>query len=91
MTASDVDESKAPYLVRGCRLSKDNVLLMPEGILKLSASALRILALCDGQRSVAQIVGILQAEYAPAVHQKIRDDVVTYLAKLLDKKAVELK
>lgn len=91
MTAAAIAESQVPSLARGCRIGKDRVLLMPEGILKLSVSALRILELCDGKRSVAEIVSALQAEYAPEVHARIRSDVLSYLGSLAEKKAVELR
>ena len=91
MTAAALDESKVPALARGCRLGKDQVLLMPEGILKLSASAVRILELCDGKRSIADIVSTMQSTYAPEVHERIRADVHSYLSSLAQKQAVELR
>jgi pyrroloquinoline quinone biosynthesis protein D len=71
-------------------LGADGVLLLPEGILKLSETGLKIVALCDGARTVAQIVESIQTEYTPSLRPKIREDVHAYLAKLADKKAVDL-
>jgi pyrroloquinoline quinone biosynthesis protein D len=66
-----------PRLVTGARLRYDDVreehlLLVPEGAVRLNASAAEVLELCDGQRSVDEIVGVLAARYDTA---DIGDDV----------------
>lgn len=43
-----------------------HVLLYPEGMVKLNASAAAILALCDGTRSPQDIVAALKARYPDA-------------------------
>ena len=60
-----------PRLVTGARLRYDEVreehlLLVPEGAVRLNPSAAEVLELCDGQRSVDEIVGILTARYEGA-------------------------
>ncbi len=40
------------------------VLLYPEGMVQLNDSAAEILKRCDGERSMAQIVGELEAAFA---------------------------
>ena len=67
-----------PRLVTGARLQYDEVreehlLLVPEGAVKLNATAVAVLELCDGERSLDDIVGALSARYAGA---DVRDDVV---------------
>ena len=57
-----------PRLVTGARLRYDEVreehlLLVPEGAVRLNPSAAEVLELCDGQRSVDEIVGVLTARY----------------------------
>jgi pyrroloquinoline quinone biosynthesis protein D len=57
-----------PKLVRRSRLKYDqvrssHVLLMPERVVMLSATAAEILGLCDGARSVADIVRELEGRY----------------------------
>jgi len=89
--SGEPSDFQVPSLARGCRLGKDQVLLMPEGIIKLSASAIRILELCDGKRNVAEIVSTLQKEYAAETHAKINTDVRAYLSTLVAKKALELR
>jgi pyrroloquinoline quinone biosynthesis protein D len=67
-----------PRLATGARLRYDEVreehlLLIPEGAVTLNATAAEVLELCDGGRSVEDIVGALSARYDGA---DVRDDVV---------------
>jgi pyrroloquinoline quinone biosynthesis protein D len=66
-----------PRLVTGARLQYDDVreehlLLVPEGAVRLNPSAVAVLELCDGERSVDEIVSTLSARYEGA---DLRDDV----------------
>jgi pyrroloquinoline quinone biosynthesis protein D len=67
-----------PRLVTGARLRYDEVreehlLLIPEGAVRLNATAAEVLELCDGVRSLHDIVGALSARYEGA---DVRDDVL---------------
>ncbi len=67
-----------PRLVTGARLRYDEVreehlLLIPEGVVRLNPSAAEVLELCDGERSLDDIVGALSARYEGA---DVRDDVL---------------
>jgi pyrroloquinoline quinone biosynthesis protein D len=67
-----------PRLVTGARLGYDDVreehvLLIPEGVVRLNPTAAEVLELCDGERSLDDIVGALSARYAGA---DVHDDVV---------------
>ena len=67
-----------PRLVTGARLRYDEVreehlLLIPEGAVRLNASAAEVLELCDGERSLDEIVAALSARYAGAA---VREDVL---------------
>lgn len=53
-----------------------HVLLYPEGMVKLSASAGEILRRCDGRRSVADIVAELERQYPG---HALRPDVIRFL------------
>ena len=60
-----------PRLVTGARLRYDEVreehlLLVPEGAVRLNPTAAQVLELCDGQRSVDDIVGVLAARHEGA-------------------------
>jgi pyrroloquinoline quinone biosynthesis protein D len=66
-----------PRLVTGARLRYDevreeHVLLVPEGAVRLNPTAAAVLELCDGDRSLDDIVGALSARYDGA---DLRDDV----------------
>ena len=67
-----------PRLMTGARLRYDevreeHVLLVPEGVVRLNPTAAEVLELCDGERSLDDIVGALSARYEGA---DVRDDVV---------------
>jgi pyrroloquinoline quinone biosynthesis protein D len=60
-----------PRLTTGARLRYDEVreehlLLVPEGAVRLNESAAAVLELCDGERSVDDIVGVLTERYQGA-------------------------
>ncbi|HLJ82973.1 MAG TPA: pyrroloquinoline quinone biosynthesis peptide chaperone PqqD [Candidatus Eremiobacteraceae bacterium] len=60
--AADVDPACVPRLRPGVRLrtvGPDSVLLVPEGVVNLSATAGAIVAAIDGSRSVADIVALM--------------------------------
>lgn len=66
-----------PRLATGARLRYDEVrqehlLLVPEGAVRLNRTAAEVLELCDGERSLDEIVGALSARYDGA---DLRDDV----------------
>ena len=66
-----------PRLVTGARLRYDEVreehlLLVPEGAVRLNPSAVEVLKLCDGERSVDEIVAVLAARFEGA---DVGDDV----------------
>ena len=66
-----------PRLTTGARLRFDEVreehlLLIPEGAVRLNPSAAEVLGLCDGERTLEDIVGVLAERYPGA---DLRDDV----------------
>ena len=75
-----------PRLATGARLRYDDVreehlLLIPEGAVRLNATAAEVLALCDGERSVDDIAGTLSARYDGA---DVRGDVQELLTSLAE-------
>ena len=67
-----------PRLVTGARLRYDevreqHVLLIPEGVVRLNPTAAEVLEMCDGERSLDEIVGALSARYDGS---DVRDDVL---------------
>jgi coenzyme PQQ biosynthesis protein PqqD len=72
-----------PSLWRLARLQFDpvrnqRVLLYPEGVVLLNDTGAAILDLCDGRRSVAEIAGILGAQF----NVDVTADVIEYLSGL---------
>jgi pyrroloquinoline quinone biosynthesis protein D len=81
-----------PRLPGKARLKWDAVrekhlLLFPEGVLVLNPTAHAVLALCDGQRTVAEITQTLAAQYA---NDTLAGDVRDLLQTLADKGLVSL-
>jgi pyrroloquinoline quinone biosynthesis protein D len=90
---STPDLHSRPSLAVGCRLNEkgqqSRVLHMPERALRLSGPSLEILERCDGQRTVQQIISELQELYSKAEPQKVEDDILGYLARLHDQRALD--
>ncbi len=66
-----------PRLATGARLQYDDVreqdvLLVPEGVVRLNPTAAAVLELCDGERSLEEIINTLSARYDGT---DLRDDV----------------
>src|ERR1051326_4713099 len=84
-----VNEASRPVLPRHARLKFDEtrqlwVILAPERVLAPDEIAVEILQLCDGARSVAQIIDQLAAKYS-AERATIGADVIAMLQDLADK------
>jgi pyrroloquinoline quinone biosynthesis protein D len=80
-----------PHLARQVRLEWDpvreqQVLLAPEGVLVLNQTGATILGLCDGERTVVEIVEELRGRYNRVAGEEVRD----FLARLAAKRMVEL-
>ncbi|WP_214368725.1 pyrroloquinoline quinone biosynthesis peptide chaperone PqqD [Pseudonocardia sp. H11422] len=90
MTTS-VPSSSRPQLARHVRLTfdrarKQHVLLQPESVVVLNATGADILGLCDGQRTVTEIVEELHGRY----NRVVDDEVQHFLARLVAKRCVEI-
>jgi pyrroloquinoline quinone biosynthesis protein D len=84
-----VSEQSRPVLPRHAKLKFDEtrqvwVILAPERVLAPDEIAVEVLQLCDGARSVAQIVDLLAEKYV-ADRSAIATDVVAMLQDLADK------
>lgn len=81
-----------PHLARRVRLQWDpvreqHVLLAPEEILVLNQTGATILGLCDGERTVVEIVAELRGQY----NHVDEDEVRGFLARLVAKRWVEVR
>ena len=85
--------SAVPRLAPGVRLNeksqKERILLMPERALKLLGPSLEIVVRCDGKHTVEQIAEALQKLYSKAEPKRITDDLLDYLARLHDQRAID--
>jgi pyrroloquinoline quinone biosynthesis protein D len=87
----EVSTSDQPRLARHvrltfCRTRQRHTLQLPETVVVLNDSGADILELCDGRRSVAEIVAELRTRY-----QAVPDDEVRwFLTRLVARRCVEL-
>ena len=82
-----------PRLSPGCRLNEKTqqprTLLMPERALRLNGPSLEIIERCDGKHTVQQIIADLQQIYSKAEPKKVETDILDYLARLHDQRALD--
>lgn len=94
MMAQAEPVSQVPGLRRGVKLRFDKArdqwaLLAPERAFVLDAIAAEILQLVDGERSTAQIAGLLAEKFA-APFEVVMQDTAKILADLANRGAIEL-
>lgn len=77
---SDVVRRNPSYVFRWEESQKAHILLYPEGVVKLNATAGEILELCTGQ-SVREIIACLEKKFAADVS----DDTLQFLEEALEK------
>ncbi len=87
----EVSTTDRPRLARHVRLSFDRarqrpILLLPETVVVLNGSGADILGLCDGQRTVADVVAELGTRYGTVPGDEVRQ----FLARLVARRCVEL-
>ncbi|WP_027084558.1 pyrroloquinoline quinone biosynthesis peptide chaperone PqqD [Cohnella panacarvi] len=63
------------------------LLLLPERVVELNEAAGAILRLCDGQRTIATIIGELEAKYGQT---GLEDDIFEFLAAAAEKGWLEV-
>lgn len=89
---TELQDSIRPRLAPGCRWGshgEDPVVLFPEGMIRLQGTAHAILELCDGRRTLADIVAMLAERFNSADPAKIRRDVGAFLDSLQKKRIVD--
>ena len=62
---------------------------VPEGMVRLQGPAQYILELCDGHRTLEEIVATLSERYSSSSEQKISEDVLSFLEALQTKRLVD--
>jgi len=89
---SPPEDSSQPRLAAGCRwggTEEARVILFPEGAIKLQGTGRQVLERCDGQRTFAQIIAELQAQFGEADPAKTRSDISQFLEQLRHKRIVD--
>ena len=84
------DENR-PRLAAGCRWGThedEPVILYPEGMIRLQDTGRSILELCNGERTVQEIVASLALRYT-ADPTRIRADVAAFLQSLQEKRIID--
>jgi pyrroloquinoline quinone biosynthesis protein D len=89
--STTVDADAVPRLGRGVRLRHDasrdrHVLLLPETVVVLNATGTAILELCDGSRTVSEIVAALRERYGDVPEEQVH----AYLGRLVERRHVEM-
>lgn len=85
-------QTSQPRLAPGCRWGthgEQQVVLFPEGMIRVQGTGQNILELCDGQRTVQEIVVALSGRYGAADPVKITEDVSSFLEALQRKRIVD--
>ena len=91
---SEPAPTNVPRLALGCRMTQSKdlgpVLLMPESMLRLTGPGPRIVELCDGARTLADVIATLQSEFSAADPEMIRREVLAFLASLRERRALDI-
>jgi pyrroloquinoline quinone biosynthesis protein D len=89
---NEIIATARPLIGRGFRLQWEpaqntHVLLYPEGMVKLNASAGEILSRCDGKRTLNEIIADLERTFSqPGLSQ----DVTNFVSFAVDQKWLEI-
>jgi pyrroloquinoline quinone biosynthesis protein D len=89
--AAPIDSAK-PKLAAGCRWggsAEARMLLIPEGAIRVQGPGEKILQLCDGSRTFADVVAQLEQEFSQGDPAQIRADAAGFLEQLHDKRVVD--
>jgi len=85
-------DSSQPRFAPGCRWGtqgEERVVLFPEGMIRVQGTGEKVLELCDGRRTLEEIVAALSAAFSGGDPVKILEDVVSFLEALQQKRIVD--
>jgi pyrroloquinoline quinone biosynthesis protein D len=90
---TEIGTTTRPSICRGFRLQwepvqNSHVLLYPEGMVKLNASAGEILKRCDGERTLGEITADLEQAFGAI---NLSADVTAFVSYALEQKWLELR
>ncbi|QHW29587.1 pyrroloquinoline quinone biosynthesis peptide chaperone PqqD [Paenibacillus rhizovicinus] len=84
---SERPKLRSPGRIKYDKVRQMELLLLPERIVELNEAAGAILRHCDGQRTIEQIIGELEAKYNQT---GLRDDIVEFFDAAAEKGWLEL-
>lgn len=91
---SELSGASQPKLRAGCRLresaGESDMLLIPEGALRLAGTGRKIVERCDGRHTLDDIVRELQAEYPSVEPGRVQTEVTTFLERLHQKRVIDI-
>ena len=90
---NEIVATAKPLIGHGFRLQWEpaqntHVLLYPEGMVKLNASAGEILSRCDGQRTLDEIIGDLERTFSQS---GLTQDVTNFVSYAVGQKWLEIR
>lgn len=90
---SELAQDRILRLALGCRLGtaegQRDLLLIPEGALRLKGPARTILELCNGQRALGEIVQELRLRYPSEDAARIETEAVAFVTRMRDRGVLE--
>jgi pyrroloquinoline quinone biosynthesis protein D len=90
---NELPQDRTLRLAPGCRLNDsggpEDLLLIPEGALRLKGPGRAIVELCDGKRSLGGIIEELKRRYPDEDGTRIEGEVVAFLTRLRDRGVLE--
>ncbi|MFC5529821.1 pyrroloquinoline quinone biosynthesis peptide chaperone PqqD [Cohnella yongneupensis] len=87
LAMSDRPRLRSPGRMKYDKARQSDLLLLPERVVELNEAAGAILWLCDGQRTIAQMIGELEAKYGQA---GLGDDILEFIASAAERGWLEL-
>lgn len=87
MTLLERPRLRSPGRMKYDKARQSELLLLPERVVELNEAAGAILRLCDGQRTIAQLIAELEAKYEQT---GLEDDIVAFIASASGKGWLEL-
>jgi pyrroloquinoline quinone biosynthesis protein D len=89
------DFLRRPKLIRNCRLSdspnQKDMLMMPEGVMRLKGTGVDIVGLCDGRRTLKEIFHHLLNRYPKVSPSEIETDTMFFLNTLRQKRVLDFE
>lgn len=84
---SDRPRLRSPGRMKYDKARQSDLLLLPERVVELNEAAGAILWLCDGQRTIADMIGELEAKF---VQTGLEDDIIEFIASAAERGWLEL-